>query len=87
MFRPSLNTLSYKVIIILVLCLSIMYLIIPVHAQYIIILVDVRFYICHSYLFFILLFSSVVLLLSLTLLFCMHLTQKVTGEFHWKHCQ
>ena len=42
------------------LCLSIMYLIIPVHAQYTIILVDVRFCICHSYLFFILLFSSVV---------------------------
>ena len=56
--------------------LFIMYLIIPIHAQYIIILVDVRFCIHHSYLFFILLFSSVVFAIIVDSLVSVHLNSK-----------
>ena len=53
-----------------------MYLIIPIDKQYIIILVNVRFCVRHSYLFFILFVGSVVLLLSLNLLFSVQLNSK-----------
>ena len=84
---PSLNTLSCWIIIILILCLSILYLIIPVHAQYhprrcssmfVFVFVIVT---CHLYLVLLVCYYR-----WLSCLVC-NLTQRVTGEFHWKHCQ